>query len=187
MEGKQRRDVGPAVTPDEARRRLVARREHSKGDGNLPPVEPGSQLLDERPEDRMPRDIPKERDDRSAPKGNATAGQEARNPDREVRDDFQIARRRTSGFTEAQRAGAEATAPVAPERTARPTARRSTAAKRDATRAERSRAAKPKRRAETTERKPAPSRGGVTARTAKKRKASATKDRRERASRRARS
>lgn len=44
-------------------------------------------LDDERPEDRMPRDLPKSRDDRSAPKGNITAGQDERNPNFETRDD----------------------------------------------------------------------------------------------------
>ena len=77
------------VKPGEARRTLKARRQHSKGDGNFPRVEPGPGLLDERPEDRQPRDLPKARDDRSAPKGNVTAGQDARNPDLAVRDDLQ--------------------------------------------------------------------------------------------------
>lgn len=77
------------VKPGEARRTLKARREHSKGDGNFPRVEPGPELLDERPEDRQPRDLPKARDDRSAPKGNLTIGQEDRNPDVAGPDDFQ--------------------------------------------------------------------------------------------------
>jgi hypothetical protein len=76
-----------AVAPREARRVLKARREHSKGDGNLPAPEPSAELLDERPEDRMPRDIPKSRDDRSAPKGNITAGQDDRNPNLQTSDD----------------------------------------------------------------------------------------------------
>jgi hypothetical protein len=76
------------VPPREARRVMKARREHSKGDGNFPAPEPSPQLLDdERPEDRMPRDLPKSRDDRSAPKGNITAGQDERNPNLETRDD----------------------------------------------------------------------------------------------------
>lgn len=51
-------------------------------------MEPSPQLKDdERPEDRMPRDLPKSRDDRSAPKGNVTAGQDERNPNVETRDD----------------------------------------------------------------------------------------------------
>jgi hypothetical protein len=78
----------PSVPPREARRVMKARREHSKGDGNFPTPEPSPQLVDdERPEDRMPRDIPKSRDDRSAPKGNITAGQDERNPNLETRDD----------------------------------------------------------------------------------------------------
>ena len=75
------------VAPREARRALKARREHSKGDGNFPAPEPSASLLDERPEDREPRDIPKTRDDRSAPKGNITAGQDDRNPNLMTRDD----------------------------------------------------------------------------------------------------
>ena len=76
------------VPPREARRVMKARREHSKGDGNFPAPEPSPQLVDdERPEDRMPRDLPKSRDDRSAPKGNITAGQDDRNPNLETRDD----------------------------------------------------------------------------------------------------
>src|SRR5687768_11724855 len=78
----------PPVAPREARRVMKARREHSKGDGNFPTPEPSPQLVDdERPEDRLPRDIPKSRDDRSAPKGNITAGQDERNPNLETRDD----------------------------------------------------------------------------------------------------
>jgi hypothetical protein len=75
------------VTPREARRTLKARREHSKGDGNFPAPEPSPKLIDERPEDREPRDVPKSRDDRSAPKGNITAGQDDRNPNLETADD----------------------------------------------------------------------------------------------------
>jgi hypothetical protein len=93
------------IRPGEARRALKARREHSKGDGNFPRVEPGPELLDERPEDRQPRDLPKARDDRSAPKGNITAGQQARNPDLAVRDDAEPPRAETpSGFETAERA-----------------------------------------------------------------------------------
>lgn len=52
------------------------------------PVAPReARRVDERPEDRMPRDLPKSRDDRSAPKGNITAGQDERNPNFETRDD----------------------------------------------------------------------------------------------------
>ena len=75
------------VAPREARRVMKARREHSKGDGNFPAPEPSAGLIDERPEDRMPRDIPKTRDDRSAPKGNITAGQDDRNPNLMTEDD----------------------------------------------------------------------------------------------------
>ena len=75
------------VAPREARRTLKARRDHSKGDGNFPAPEPSPQLIDERPEDRGPRDVPKSRDDRSAPKGNITAGQDDRNPNLETADD----------------------------------------------------------------------------------------------------
>lgn len=81
---------GPAtetVAPREARRTLKARREHSKGDGNFPAPAPSAELVDEKPEDRTARDLPKARDDRSAPKGNATAGQDERNPNLETRDD----------------------------------------------------------------------------------------------------
>ncbi len=76
------------VPPREARRTLKARREHSKGDGNFPAPEPSPQLMDdERPEDRSSRDLPKSRDDRSAPKGNITLGQDDRNPNLQTRDD----------------------------------------------------------------------------------------------------
>ncbi|HKY50513.1 MAG TPA: hypothetical protein VJP45_04590, partial [Candidatus Limnocylindria bacterium] len=93
------------IASGEARRTLKARREHSKGDGNFPRVEPGAEMLDERPEDREPRDLPKARDDRSAPKGNVTVGQDDRNPDLVARDDhrapsprtFAVAPRRTVG------------------------------------------------------------------------------------------
>jgi hypothetical protein len=76
------------VPPREARRVMKARREHSKGDGNFPSPEPSPQLMDdERPEDREPRDLPKSRDDRSAPKGNVTAGQDERNPNLQTGSD----------------------------------------------------------------------------------------------------
>lgn len=81
-------DAEEPVPPREARRVMKARREHSKGDGNFPAPEPSPQLLDdERPEDRTPRDISKARDDRSAPKGNITAGQDDRNPNFQTSDD----------------------------------------------------------------------------------------------------
>jgi len=126
-------DQGAPVTPDEAERTLRARREHSKGDGNVPAAEPHAGLLDERSRDRMPGDLPKARDDRSAPKGNVVAGQEARNPALDVRDDFTSTRPQPrSGFAEARDAALRATAPPPPRRPARPTARRSSAAKRKA-------------------------------------------------------
>src|SRR5438067_4486849 len=84
---KETSGAPPVVDPREARRVLKARREHSKGDGNFPRVDPGPELVDERKEDRTPRDLPKSRDDRSAPKGNASAGQVDRNPELQVRDD----------------------------------------------------------------------------------------------------
>ena len=212
---REHRDVGAAVTPLEARRTLKARREHSKGDGNFPAEEPGPQLLDERPEDRSPRDVPKEYDDRSAPKGNATKGQEARNPDLEVRDDFRSPRKIDSGFTQAGRDAIRATSPSRAQRAVRPTARRSSSAKRKLTTRQRPRdRAKPsvrqapksaqrsgqraalarrpqigKRRTGATPRQDAvtsASRGNVPARKARKAKASRVKERRERASRRAR-
>lgn len=70
---------------DRARDLLAARREHSKGEGNLPTPEPHFGLRDERPEDREASDLPKDRDDRSAPKGDVPAGQEDRNPALETR------------------------------------------------------------------------------------------------------
>jgi hypothetical protein len=85
---------GSLVDRGEARRALTARREHSKGDGNFPEPEPRPELLDEREADRSPRDLPKSRDDRSAPKGNAPAGQSDRNPDLEARDDYEPLRPR---------------------------------------------------------------------------------------------
>src|SRR5688572_20545532 len=96
------------VAPGEVRRVMKARREHSKGDGNFPAPEPSPQLLDdERVEDRMPRDIPKARDDRSAPKGNITAGQDDRNPDLEIRDDQRSRQAgRASGMESARAAAA---------------------------------------------------------------------------------
>jgi hypothetical protein len=79
----------PAVRSGEARRALKARREHSKGDGNFPsPERRADDLIQERPEDRSPRDVPKARDDRSAPKGNVTTGQADRNAGLEVRDEY---------------------------------------------------------------------------------------------------
>jgi hypothetical protein len=96
------------VPPREARRVMKQRREHSKGDGNFPAPEPSPQLMDdERPEDREPRDLPKARDDRSAPKGNITAGQDDRNPDLDIRDDQRPRRAgRASGMESARAAAA---------------------------------------------------------------------------------
>jgi hypothetical protein len=109
-----------SVPSGEARRTMKARREHSKGDGNFPGVEPGPELLDERPEDRQPRDTPKARDDRGAPKGNVTAGQRDRNPDLAVRDEAEPQRRHPrSGFEMAERA---AETPKARAPRSRPTA-----------------------------------------------------------------
>jgi hypothetical protein len=114
----------------EARRTLKARREHDKGDGNFPT--PTRLPRDERPEDRLPDDLPKERDPRSAPKGNATAGQNDRNPDLEVRDDYEpTLPRPATGFEDAIVTASEAISPR-PKRPARPNARRSSSAKREA-------------------------------------------------------
>ena len=55
-----------------------------RGDANFPAAEPRPEIVDERPEDRTPRDLPKARDDRTAPKGNVTAGQPDRNPNLEL-------------------------------------------------------------------------------------------------------
>jgi hypothetical protein len=93
-ERPQRTNGAPLIDRGEARRTMKARREHSKGDGNFPSVDPGPDLIDERAEDRIPRDVPKSRDDRSAPKGNTSAGQLDRNPALEARDDHEPARPR---------------------------------------------------------------------------------------------
>ena len=130
---------------DRARDLLAARREHSKGQGNFPTPEPHMGLRDERPEDREPRDLPKSRDDRSAPKGDAPAGQQDRNPDLETR----VPR---AGRQEPNPPGGMELVKQEVKRSkrepgpARPNARRSSAAKRDATRDER-RAARPSPRA----------------------------------------
>lgn len=107
-----------AVKPSEARRTLKARREHSKGDGNFPRVEPGPEMLDERPEDRRPRDLPKARDDRSAPKGNVTVGQDERNPDFETRDKHEAPSPRTLAVAPRRVVAPKATGPAKPARTA---------------------------------------------------------------------
>jgi hypothetical protein len=118
------------VATGRARRSLSARREHSKGDGNFPTPE-STTVIDEAVEDRTPRDLPKAEDDRSAPKGNTPVGQEERNPALEIRDDFRPELdREPSGFETAERAARAA--PPKAARPARPIARRSSAAKRDA-------------------------------------------------------
>ena len=128
---------------DRARDLLAARREHSKGQGNFPTPEPHFGMRDERPEDREPSDLPKDRDDRSAPKGDVPAGQEDRNPGLETRvprarpvranppGGMELVKREI-GRDETQRPGAKA-----PRAAQRPNARRSSAAKREATRGER--------------------------------------------------
>lgn len=124
---------------DEQRRTLAARREHSKGDGNFPDPEPTVTVM-ERAEDRTPEDLPKGRDRRSAPKGNVTKGQIDRNPTLEARDDFRPELPTPeSGFEEALDAAEEATSEAAPAPAARPNARRSSSAKREALPKQRSR------------------------------------------------
>lgn len=116
---------------DERRRTLAARREHSKGDGNFPAPEPTAAVL-ERPEDRIPEDVPKEDDTRSAPKGNVTKGQQDRNPALETRDEYRPERPAPkSGFEEALEV-ADDTVSDRAKPAARPNARRSSAAKRAA-------------------------------------------------------
>lgn len=130
---------------DRARDLLAARREHSKGQGNFPTPEPHFGMRDERPEDREPSDLPKDRDDRSAPKGDVPVGQEDRNPGLETRvppgpparanppGGMELARQ------EIRRPGAGRPGAKAERTTPRPNARRSSAAKREATRGERPR------------------------------------------------
>jgi hypothetical protein len=116
-----------------AQRTLASRREHSKGHGNLPRARGRAAGAAERPSDRGPRDVRKERDPRSAPKGRVPAGQRDRNPASEMRDE---ARSRLgsapSGFDRARRAADAVAAGRGSARRARPrpTARRSSAAKR---------------------------------------------------------
>jgi len=209
VDAGRRLDRAAPVAPTEAERTLRARREHSKGDGNVPSPEPHAGLLEERPEDRTPRDLPKARDDRSAHKGNITAGQEERNPELDVRDDFEPpAQEPVSGFDRAREVALRADAPTPRRRSTRPTARRASAAKRKATtrRPRADKAAANVRRAAknavggtqraSTARRPgvgtrrtgaAPrrntvrrsTRGNVTARKAKKASLSRAKDRRE--------
>lgn len=124
---------------DEKRRTLAARREHSKGNGNFPEPEPTVTVL-ERPEDRMPEDLPKD--------------PELPTPD--------------SGFEMAARAADDATSePVRPA--ARPNTRRAPSAKREAAPAKRARPrpeAKVTRAPKRSAKKAA--RGNVPARKAKK-------------------
>lgn len=139
--GARRESRPPATAPaeplpsaDVAQQTLYSRREHSKGDGNLPAAEPHPSLADERPRDRTPHDLPKERDDRSAPKGNATRGQAERNPSLEARDDYDPELRQPeSGFERASAAATRRTRPRRPASGTRPKARRSSAAKRKIT------------------------------------------------------
>ena len=127
-----------------ARDLLAARREHSKGQGNFPTPEPHMGLRDERPDDREPRDLPKAVDDRTAPKGDVPVGQEDRNPELATR----VPR---GGGREPNPPGGmelveqEVERPRREPRPSRPNARRSSAAKRDATRDDR-RVARPRRR-----------------------------------------
>lgn len=130
---------------DRARDLLAARREHSNGQGNLPDPEPHFGLRDERPQDREPSDLPKDRDDQSAPKGDAPAGQEDRNPALETRlprtpapranplGGMELAKREVRGSARSR--GGRRTERDTP----RPNTRRSSAAKREATRGERPR------------------------------------------------
>lgn len=136
-----------ARNAERARDLLAARREHSKGQGNFPTPEPHMGLRDERPEDREPRDLPKARDDRSAPKGDVPVGQEDRNPDLETRVPRATGRdpHPPGGMQLVER---DIERPKREPRPARPNARRSSAAKRDATRGER-RVERTQRRART--------------------------------------
>ena len=123
---------------ERARDLLAARREHSKGQGNFPTPEPHMGLRDERPEDREPRELPKAKDDRSAPKGDAPVGQEDRNPDLVTRVP------RGGGREPNPPGGMELVVgslerPKREARPARPNARRSSAAKREVMRDERPR------------------------------------------------
>jgi hypothetical protein len=115
---------------ERARDLLAARREHSKGQGNFPTPEPHMGLRDERPEDREPRDLPKAKDGRTAPKGDAPVGQEDRNPDLVTRVPRGGGREPNSpGGMELVEGSLER--PKREARPARPNARRSSAAKRE--------------------------------------------------------
>ncbi|HET8568581.1 MAG TPA: hypothetical protein VFM93_06310 [Candidatus Limnocylindria bacterium] len=137
---------------DEARALLAARREHSRGKKNFPTPEPHLGMREETPADRGPRDLPRDQDDRSAPKGDVTVGQDDRNPLLETRVPAGHAERRgtPSGYERARDAAA---ARVPAARPARPNARRSSSAKRKALRggARRRTAAEPTRAAKDTE------------------------------------
>lgn len=128
-----------------ARDLLAARREHSKGQGNFPTPEPHFGMRDERPEDREPRDLPKERDDRSAPKGDVPVGQEDRNPGFETRvprtaaPSADPAGSMEHAKREVGRPGAGGDGGRSRREIPRPNARRSSAARREATRRERPR------------------------------------------------
>lgn len=123
---------------ERARDLLAARREHSKGQGNFPTPEPHMGMRDERPEDREPRDLPKAKDDRSAPKGDVPVGQEDRNPDLVTRVPRGGGREpNPPGGMELVEGSLER--PKREARPARPNARRSSAAKREVMRDERPR------------------------------------------------
>lgn len=123
---------------ERARDLLAARREHSKGQGNFPTPEPHMGMRDERPEDREPRDLPKAKDDRSAPKGDVPIGQEDRNPDLVTRVPRGGGREpNPPGGMELVEGSLER--PKREARPARPNARRSSAAKREVMRDERPR------------------------------------------------
>lgn len=127
-------DTPGRLSDDVAQQTLFSRREHSKGDGNLPAAEPHPGIVDERPRDRVARDVPKERDDRSAPKGNATRGQADRDPSLDRRDDYKGERPEGAGpVSRASATSARAARPRRPAAGTRPKARRSSAAKRNVT------------------------------------------------------
>ena len=137
----QRSDESAARRPD---------RDRTNGgsdDGNLPAAERDAQTVHERPEDRTPRDLPKSRDDRTAPKGNVTAGQPDRNPNLELSARGRgapTAKPRGKRMTPAARASTDAmpagrragtaterrkTKPTAPKRSTQAARRKSTAKK----------------------------------------------------------
>jgi hypothetical protein len=130
-----RRDK-PSLSRDEARRTLSARRELGKGDGNFPDPEPERHALDELPRDRTPRDLPKKRDPRSAPKlAGSPRAQRQRNVDLVLRDEHQASRPRPqTGLERAQQAADAVRSAKRAKPPKRPTARRSSAAKREALR-----------------------------------------------------